>query len=264
MIRDEFQEFIQYIDDRYETSQKNLSIFKRKYPSIFFYAKLLKIIFRCSLNAKKGNFTELMFYKESFNVFKLLEDVGVKFEIAGISNVKKCETPAVFIANHMSTLETFILPLILIPYTPISFVVKQSLVEYPVFGHIMKAVEPITVTRKNPREDLKKVLEEGVKKISHGRSIIVFPQTTRKIIFNSSEFNTIGIKLAKKACVPVVPLALKTDAWKNGRWIKDFGPIDNTKKVHFTFGAPIYVKEKGDEEHRQVIKFIESNLMMWE
>ncbi len=259
MIRNNFKEYINYVDDCYFTKKS----VKKRFPTPFFYFKLISIVLRCSIKAQKKQFTEEIFQLESYNVFKLLESVGVEFEITGISHVKHCPEPAVFVGNHMSTLETFILPLLLIPYTPISFVVKESLVEYPIFGHIMKAVEPITVTRKNPREDLKRVLEEGTKKISQGRSIIVFPQTTRKIYFNPSEFNTIGIKLAKRADVPVIPIALKTDAWQNGKIIKDFGPIDNSKKVFFSFGEPIKIEGKGDDEHQQIIDFISKKLEVW-
>jgi 1-acyl-sn-glycerol-3-phosphate acyltransferase len=259
MIRNNFKEYINYVDDCYVTKKSQ----KMRFPTPFFYFRLISIILRCSIKAKNNQFTEEIFHLESYNVFKLLEDVGVEFEITGISNVKNCQEPVVFVGNHMSTLETFILPLLLIPYTPISFVVKESLIEYPVFGHIMKAVDPITVTRKNPREDLKKVLEDGTKKISEGRSIIVFPQTTRKIYFNPSEFNTIGVKLAKRANVPIIPIALKTDAWQNGNIIKDFGPIDNSKKVFFSFGELIKIKGKGDNEHQQVIGFISKKLELW-
>ena len=71
-----------------------------------------------------------------------------------------------------------------------------------------------------------------------------------------SEFNTIGVKLAKRAGVPVVPIALKTDAWGNGKHLKDFGKIDPSKKVRFVFGRPLLVSEQGGEEHRAIIAFI--------
>lgn len=260
MVRSNFEQLIKYDTGKYKTAETKKGLLNKKFSTFLFYPPLFKIILRSSKLAKKGKFDEKTFYRESFNVFTLLEKVGVNFEIEGIENVSRCEYPVVFVGNHMSTLETFILPLILIPYTPISFVVKQSLVEYPVFGHIMKAVDPITVTRTNPREDLKRVLELGCEKISQGRSIIVFPQTTRKVDFVESEFNSIGIKLAKRAGVPVIPFALKTDAWQNGKIIKDFGPIDITKKVYFSFGEPIPIKSKGDMEHRLVIDFISKKI----
>lgn len=260
MVRSDFEKLINFEKGTYESKGVIESTFKRNFSSLLFYPPLIKIIFRCSKLAKEGKFDEKSFYNESFEVFKLLERVGVRFKIEGINYVERCDTPAVFVGNHMSTLETFILPLILIPFTSISFVVKKSLVEYPVFGHIMRAVEPITVSRTNPRDDLKTVIEEGCKKISQGRSIIVFPQTTRKVDFIEAEFNSIGIKLAKRANVPVIPFALKTDAWQNGKWIKDFGPIDITKKVYFSFGEPIFIESRGDREHKLVIDFISEKI----
>ncbi len=62
--------------------------------------------------------------------------------------------------------------------------------------------------------------------------------------------------MAKRANVTVIPFALKTDAWQNGKWIKDFGPIDITKKVYFSFGEPIFIESRGDREHKLVIDFI--------
>ena len=54
-------------------------------------------------------------------------------------------------------------------------------------------------------------------------------------VFKPEEFNSIGVKLAKKAGVPVVPVAIKTDFWGNGRIIKELGPIDNKKTIHIKF-----------------------------
>jgi 1-acyl-sn-glycerol-3-phosphate acyltransferase len=63
--------------------------------------------------------------------------------------------------------------------------------------------------------------------------------------------------------VPVVPLALKTDAWGTGKIIKDFGPVDKNKKVFFAFGEPMKIKDRGSEEHQKVIDFIQNNLAQW-
>ena len=133
----------------------------------------------------------------------------------------------------------------------------------PVFGPVMSSREPVVVGRENPREDLRTVLEEGSKKLAAGRSIVVFPQSTRALDFNPSEFNTLGVKLALKAGVPVVPVALKTDAWGVGKIIKDFGPLDKNKKVHFAFGKPMEIKGRGAEEHREIIAFIQESLARW-
>lgn len=195
---------------------------------------------------------------------RALEGTGVRFEITGIDDFKGLEGPCVFIANHMSTLETFVLPVIIAPFKMATFVVKESLVEYPVFRHVMRSRNPITVSRTNPREDLKTVFDGGIERLRKGISIIIFPQTTRSTLFDPAEFNTIGVKLAKKAEVPVVPVALKTDAWGNGRRLKDFGRIDPSMPVHIAFGKPLWIKDRGNEEHREIIGFITERLKGWQ
>jgi 1-acyl-sn-glycerol-3-phosphate acyltransferase len=127
----------------------------------------------------------------------------------------------------------------------------------------MRSRDPIAVTRDNPREDFKAVMEGGIKRLEQGISIVVFPQTTRSSDFDASQFNTIGVKLAARAKVPVVPVALLTDAWGNGRWLKDLGAIDPKKKVYFDFGEPLTVKGRGAEEHQKIIEFIEGKLSEW-
>ena len=180
-----------------------------------------------------------------------------------MQNVRDLDTPCVFVANHMSMLETIILPSIIRPVCPVTFVVKQSLMDYPVFRHILRSRDPIAVSRSDPRGDLKAVIQGGVQRIEKGISVVVFPQTTRSESFEASRLNTIGMKLAQKANVPVVPIALVTDAWGNGRRLKDLGPIDPSKTVHFAFGKPIAVQDRRTHPHRQVVEFIADRISRW-
>jgi 1-acyl-sn-glycerol-3-phosphate acyltransferase len=184
-------------------------------------------------------------------------------EIEVIDHFRDIEGPCVFIGNHMSTLETFLLPSIIVPSKRVTYVVKRSLVEYPVFGHVMRSRDPIVVGRTNPREDLTAVFEGGAKRLGEGISIVVFPQTTRTETFDPAGFNSIGIKLARRARVPVVPVALKTDAWGNGKLFKDFGRIDPALVAHIAFGQPLLVQGSGAEEHQRVIDFIRETLLAW-
>jgi 1-acyl-sn-glycerol-3-phosphate acyltransferase len=199
----------------------------------------------------------------SLAIMRSLENVGVNFEINGMGNIRSFDGPAVFVGNHMSALETFVLPCIIQPLKPVTFVVKKSLIDTPVFKHIMRSRDPITVGRTNPREDLKAVLEEGIKKLQAGISIVIFPQSTRSVVFTPEEFNTLGVKLASRAGVPVVPFALKTDAWGIGKHLKDFGPVDKKKKVYFSFGEPLKVEGRGTVEHEKIVRFIQDKLRKW-
>ncbi len=199
----------------------------------------------------------------SFEIIHALENIGAFIEISGLEHLKNFDGPAVFISNHMSTLETLVLPSIIQPLKPVTFVVKESLVKMPVFGPIMRSRDPILVGRTNAREDLRAVLEGGAERLRNGQSIVVFPQSTRSSTFNPEEFNTLGIKLALKANVPVVPIALKTDAWGIGKRIKDFGPIDISKKIHVAFGEKLIMQDRGADQHQKVISFITEHLNSW-
>ncbi|MCJ8332373.1 MAG: 1-acyl-sn-glycerol-3-phosphate acyltransferase, partial [Lentisphaeria bacterium] len=60
----------------------------------------------------------------------------------------------------------------------------------------------------------------------------------------------------------LIPLALKTDFWGNGKIIKDLGKISPAKTVHFEFSEPVIV-ENTKVEHQKVIDFIQNCLKKW-
>jgi len=181
-----------------------------------------------------------------------------------MENISKPAGPVLFISNHMSTLETMVLPCVIAPHRDVTFVVKESLVRHPLFGDIMRSRNPIVVGRTDPRKDLEAVMNGGVELLSKGISIIIFPQSTRSIEFNPAEFNSLGVKLAKKAGVQVVPIAVKTDFWGNGKWIKELGPLDSNKPIYIRFGEPISITGNGKEENQRIIEFIKSSLEDWQ
>jgi len=228
-----------------------------------FYPQLIWHVTIHSGRAARRFYNGAEWAEGSLAVMKSLENSGVKFEISGIRNISSFEGPAVFIGNHMSALETFVLPCIIQPLKPVTFVVKRSLIDTPVFKYVMRSRDPITVGRANPREDLRGVLEGGLRKLQAGISIVIFPQSTRSVVFKPEEFNTLGVKVASRAGVPVVPFALKTDAWGIGKHLKDFGPVDNKKKVYFAFGEPRIIEGRGTVEHEEIIRFIEGKLEEW-
>ena len=233
------------------------------FPSLAFHMKMLPIYWRSNRMAVKGRYDGEQWARSSLEVLRALESVGVRFSMENLDVPYDLQGPCVYIGNHMSTLETFILPCLVQPAGDTTFIVKDSLTRFPVFGPVMRSRSPIEVGRKDPREDLRAVLEGGALRLERGTSIIVFPQTTRRVRFDPSQFNTIGVKLARRGGVPVVPVALKTDAWGKGYPVKDMGPIRPEKTVHIAFGQPLRVAGSGREEHAQVIDFITGKLQEW-
>ena len=227
------------------------------------YGMLLGAVLEARAASVKGIYDDTFWAESSYRVFRSIERCGGRFSITGFDIVRRIEPPVVFISNHMSTLETQVFPVLIVPFMPVTFVVKDQLVKGPLFGPIMRSRDPITVARKHPGEDLKRVLTGGVERLKKGVSIIVFPQSTRVTTFDERDFNTLGIKLARRAGVATVPVALKTDFWENGRILRGFGPKSRSRTIHFAFGEPIDPGINGKTAHRRIVDFISQKLDSW-
>ena len=229
----------------------------------YFAFKYVALVLKSRKEAIKKVYDTKAWTGSSFETFRLIEKTGGKFHLSGLENITKSAGPVLFISNHMSTLETMIFPSIIGPLREVTFVVKESLVNHPLFGDVMRSRNPVIVGRTDPRKDFEAVMTGGLQLLNDGISIIIFPQSTRSLKFNPEEFNSLGVKLAKKAGVEVVPIAIKTDFWGNGRWIRELGPIDPDKPIHIKFGEPFIVSENGKDDNQKIIDFIQSSLEEW-
>ncbi len=249
--------------DSYCSPKSFANIFTRVFPSLSFYFRLLgPFIWLCRRSAK-GMCDDSAWIHGSLRVSELLEETGCSIYVDGMRHIDSVDGPCIFVANHMSTLETFMLPSIIRPRRPVTFVLKSSLVNLPFFGGVIRSRNPIVVGRENPRKDLVTILEEGTQRLKKGISLIIFPQSTRAKIFSPEHFNSIGVKLAKRAGVPIVPLALKTDAWGQGKLVKDLGLITPKLPIRYSFGKPLHVEGTGKNEHKQICDFIGTKMADW-
>jgi len=250
----------------YNTPEKEHLSFREKLllnNRLYFTLKYAALVLQSRKEAIRKVYDTKAWADSSFEIFRCIEKTGGKFHITGMENITKPSDPVLFISNHMSTLETMIFPGIIAPMREVTFVVKESLVNHPLFGDVMRSRNPVVVGRTDPRKDFEAVMNGGIDLLNKGISIIIFPQSTRSLDFKPEEFNSIGVKLAKKAGVEVVPVAIKTDFWGNGRWIKELGPIDRHKPIHIKFGEPFRITGTGKEENQRIIDFIKSSIEEW-
>ncbi|MCX6333035.1 MAG: lysophospholipid acyltransferase family protein [Bacteroidia bacterium] len=231
---------------------------------LYFTYKYAVIVLRTRKQARSGVYDDKAWADSSYYIFRFIEKTGARFHISGMENIVSSPEPVVFIGNHMSTLETMVLPGLISPLRRVTFVVKESLVKHPLFGDVMSSRDPIIVGRTDPRKDFEAVMNGGMDLLAKGISVVIFPQSTRSIEFKPEDFNSLGVKLAKKASVKVVPLALKTDYWGNGKIIKEAGPIDSHKPIFIKFGEPFEVAGSGKEENQKIIDFIQHSLGEWQ
>lgn len=230
---------------------------------LYFTLKYAYIVLKTRKIARRKLYDKKAWSDSSFYIFRFIEKTGGRFHISGMENISKTDGPVLFISNHMSTLETMIFPSLIAPHREVTFVVKDSLVKHPLFGDVMRSRNPIVVGRADPRKDFQIVMQQGQELLSQGTSIIIFPQSTRSVKFKPEEFNSLGVKLAKKAGVPVVPVAIKTDFWGNGKVLKELGPLDSKKTIYIKFGEPFSVSGTGRDDNQRIIDFIQTSLAEW-
>lgn len=251
------------VNGAYRTSPRRISWFGRAFPSLAFFIRYTGIVLRAAAKAKWSTYDGHAWTQSSLQVIDALEKSGVEFEITGIEHLHTVEGPCLVVGNHMGTLETMVLPGIIQPVREVTFVVKRALITYPIFKHVMLSRNPIAVSQTDPRGDFKLMMSGGQERLANGVSLVVFPQGERTLVFEPDQFNSIGVKLASRAKVPIVQLALQTDAWALGPVISDFGKIDPSKKVRFAFGPPITVEGRGADENESIIQFISEKLATW-
>jgi 1-acyl-sn-glycerol-3-phosphate acyltransferase len=227
------------------------------------YSHFMATVLKSKSLTLRGLYGDDAWIHSSTEIAMNLERCGAKFRIEGMDKVRAAEGPLVFVSNHMSTLETLILPGLIQPLKRVTFVVKRKLLGGFFWGPVMRSRDPIAVSRTDPRADLEIVLREGQARLASGISVIVFPQGTRTEVWKREDFNSLGIKLAAKAGVKAMPLALKTDYWGSSGLFRGFGPVHRDRIVHIEFGEPLAVSGRGKAEHELCLDFIESRLKKW-
>jgi len=230
----------------------------------FLYAfTIIGIVSRCALKQLFRIFNYEQWAKTCMASVVFAEKLGGVVTFEGFEQRAAYSGPVVYVSNHMSTLETMVFPTTLLAFGKLAIVLKKSLTEIPLVGKAALAIGSIAVTRTNAREDLKTVLEEGARRLAAGHSVLLFPQGTRQAVFEGKKFNSLGAKLAERAGVPVVPLAVKTDFLKTGKWIKDFGEVDPNKPIRFACGPVLPAALGARALHEQSVSFIEAKLKEW-
>lgn len=147
---------------------------------------------------------------------------GLRYQIHGQQHIP--HTPMIIIANHQSAWET----IAFLSFFPrFAYVLKRELFRIPIFGWALKCSWPIGIDRKAGRDALHQVLEEGVRRIQAGASVLVFPEGTRQPYGQPGRFASTGAGLAVKAGVPVLPVAHNAGRyWRPRDWRKYPGTIE--------------------------------------
>ncbi len=173
--------------------------------------------------------------------FRLL---GINFDVRGLENIPDGE-PVIFVSNHQSLIDIK-LSIAAIPRN-FSFISKDILFKIPILGKYMKTSGHISIRRSDERNAYG-TLNEVVKKLDGGKSIIFFPEGTRSESGELGEFKR-GISMViLKSGRKVIPTAI---IGSRG-YLPKSSILSNPehRDIRFRFGKPLEFPkvEKEDRE----------------
>lgn len=186
-------------------------------------------------------------------IYWLRFSCGVHYQILGRDNIDSVTKPTVILSKHQSAWETLFLQTL---FWPASTILKKELLNIPFFGWGLRALNPIGIDRSNPREALKQVKREGIKRISSGLNLILFPEGTRMAPGERGTYARSGADIASNANVDILPVALNAaKCWPSNRFMKYPGLIT------VSVGPKIETANKNNKEIMQEVEtWIESEM----
>src|SRR5690349_3094295 len=131
--------------------------------------------------------------------------------------------PCLIIANHQSTWETLAF---LVLFPDVAIVAKQELLTIPVVSWFLRKSPMILIDRESSSKAIRKMVEDSQAALAQGRSVLIFPEGTRKPASEPIEFKR-GVELLYATLSrPVLPVALNSGHfWGPSRSYKRAGTI---------------------------------------
>ena len=163
---------------------------------------------------------------------------GTKIMVHASSNLPQKNEPCIFVSNHASYLDAYVLTAIL--DRPFSFIAKSELQSKFIVNILLKRIGTLFVERFDQQkgiDDARIVAEKG----ATGRSLFFFPEGTFMRMPGLLPFRMGAFETAARTGLPLVPIAIRgtRSILRSGSWFPRHGMIS------VTLGKPITV-EKSD------------------
>jgi len=134
----------------------------------------------------------------------ILRVCGIRVRVSGLENLDT-EVPRIYMTNHQSFFDIFAL-LACLPVN-FKFILKQELMNLPVFGPATRRAGYIGIERGDPRKAVKSI-KQAAERIKNGASVLIFPEGTRSPDGKLGQFKGGGFNLALKSGCDIVPIAI--------------------------------------------------------
>ncbi|MBR6222649.1 MAG: 1-acyl-sn-glycerol-3-phosphate acyltransferase [Lachnospiraceae bacterium] len=184
---------------------------------------------------------------------KVLFMAGTKMTVVGKENIPKDET-VLFASNHQSYFD--IISSHVAIGLPVGYVAKVEMDKFPLLRYYMRDIGCVFLDRKNPREGIK-AIKEGAAHLEQGLDMFICPEGTRSQGDEMSTFKEGSLKMAEKAGVRVVPVAIVG----TNRILECRPGFDIRKaKICIAFGEPFDPKSLPEEYKRRSAAYAEERV----
>jgi HAD superfamily hydrolase (TIGR01490 family) len=149
---------------------------------------------------------------------------GIHLNVTGEDNLSS-QRPAVFIFNHQSILDGFILMNLL--REDVAGVAKKEVASQPGFGQFARFANMALVDRGDTSQ-AKSALEPVVKRLHEGYSIAISPEGTRSATPAVGKFKKGAFHMAMQGGVPIVPVVIRNAGellWRGSKVMRS-GSVD--------------------------------------
>ena len=130
---------------------------------------------------------------------------GIKIDVRGLENLPA--GPVMIASKHQSTFDT-VAPTLFTKW-PV-YVLKQELLDMPIFGWYCQRAGLIAIDRDGHMSALRKMIAQAKERFAQGRPLIIFPEGTRQEIGAPPDYKSGVAGIYMLLGVPCVPMALNT------------------------------------------------------
>lgn len=210
--------------------------------SLFKLNKAKKLYLKSNLNM---GVAETIFSTPKIVSQKVIKRTGTKVMVKG--QEKLPDEAVLFVANHQGLFDI----LLLLGHLgkPVGFIAKKEIKKIPIINSWMELIHCIFIDRSDRRQSIR-AINQGIGYLQEGHSLVIFPEGTRSRGRNLNEFKPGSLRLATKANVPIVPVAI------DGTYhmYEEGNNRVKASSISLTIEEPIYPEQYKDKNSKELAK----------
>lgn len=158
---------------------------------------------------------------------------------------------ALLLSNHQSNLDPVLVGLVC--QRRLNYIARQTLFKFAPFRWLIDSLDAIPIDREGTGLG---GLKETLKRLKRGEIVLIFPEGTRTTDGEVSPLKPGFVSLAKRAGVPLVPVAVDGafQAWPRSQKLPRRGVI------HIVFGPPMMPADLESLDDRAIVDEIERRI----